>query len=333
MDLLRTSLDYSYDLVKRPLFRITKNDAETTHNLLVLFSKILNRTGLEKVMLDNESNYLDNSINISNAAGLNKNGKISPMFWNYLGFDRSVIGTVTGEFWPGNKRPRIKRHLPNESLINWVGWANDGAKIIAKRVDSYKDYDLPITINLGATPDPNLTLREKISDLEKTVKLFRKIFSVDRFEYNPSCQNIGVSMEENLKLLEVAVKIIKENALSHQELYVKVSPDMNEREISKTIKATYDSVEGYVTTNTTTRHKHPQGSGSGEILYPPSLRTQKEFYNKLKDTSKRIIACGGINSIKRIIERRTYGAEEFQILTPLIYSGPKLLRNLRMGLP
>ena len=42
-----------------------------------------------------------------------------------------------------------------------------------------------------------------------------------------------------------------------------------------------------------------------------------------------IIACGGINSIEKAMERIQNGAVEIQIFTPIIFSGTSYIRNLR----
>ena len=332
MDLVRQVFDSFYDLIKNPLFYITRKNPEVAHDLFILFSKILSATGLEKLVLDNKSNYLQLPFEISNAAGFDKNARLSPKISKYLRFDRIVIGTVTGKHWLGNKRPRIKRDSSKQSLFNNIAWDNDGAKAVANRLKSYKNHEVKITINIGPTPEPKLSIKERLKDLEKTIKIFRDISYVDRFEYCPSCPNIKISREENQELSGKFTCFIKEHIYSKQNLYIKVSPDLNEEEIDKTISLTYDYVKGYVTTNTTTRHDYGEGAGSGNILYPYSLETQKKFYDRLKDTDKEIIACGGIDSLEKVKERIFFEPQkrkEIQLFTPIIFSGTKLLREFR----
>ncbi len=332
MDFLRSKFDSLYDLIKYPLFYLTKKDAEIAHDLFILLSKVLTATKLERLVLDDKENYFKLPFGISSAAGFDKNAQVSPLILKYLGFDRIVIGTVTGKPWPGNKRPRMKRDILRKSLINIIGWDNDGAKAVANRVKSYKNHEVKITVSIGPTPEPKLSIKEKLKDLEETIKIFKDIPYVDRFEYCPSCPNINISREENQELLGEFSNFIKNEIGSKQDLYTKISPDLNEKEINKTIKETSSFVKGYVTTNTTTRHNYREGGGSGNILYAHSLETQKMFYNRLKETDKEIIACGGIDSIEKIEERIFFEPQErkeIQLLTSLIFEGPKLLRKLR----
>jgi len=328
MDLIRDGFDYFYDLIKHPLFYLTKENAEIAHDLFVLFSRGLYFTRLEKLILDNKENYVELPFEISNAAGLNKNAKIPPQIIEVLGFDRNVIGTFTGEPWKGEKRPRIKRYPSYDSLINWIAWDNEGAEIISKRIKLYGDCKIPITISIGPTPKSFLSLEERFSDIEKTINLSKNILSVDRFEYCPSCPNLKISREENLELLGEFTMFIRGKINPSQKLYVKISPDLNEKEVDRTILSTFDYVAGYVTTNTTTQHDYGVGSGSGEILYPLSLNMQKKFYERLEGTGKKIIACGGINSIERMEERRRYGTDGFQFFTPFV-NNQKLLRQIK----
>ena len=107
---------------------------------------------------------------------------------------------------------------------------------------------------------------------------------------------------------------------------------MNERETKKVVEDTYDFVDGYVTTNATTQHVFGRGSASGEIVYSPSLEIQKIVHRMLNGTDKEIIACGGINSVEKVLERIEFEPQEnkkIQILAPLFYRGPGLLRKLR----
>ena len=62
------------------------------------------------------------------------------------------------------------------------------------------------------------------------------------------------------------------------------------------------------------------------------------YEEKAKQLSRllEIIPCGGINSKGRLVERLNLGIShpdhvinEFQIYTPFVFSGPKLLREFR----
>jgi dihydroorotate dehydrogenase len=331
MDLMRKIFDSSYTLFKPFLFYATRKDPEIAHEFFLSFSKFLIKNHLEKFVLDNKTNYNKLSFEISNAAGFDKNAEIPPKFFRYLGFDRVTYGTITGEKHDGKPRPRTKR-IKGNSLINNIGWDNDGAEIVLRRLRKYKNCDIPISLNIGFTPNPKLNIEQRFIDLEKMLILMKEISYIKEIEYNPSCGNLCISREENQKLSGEFVRFVRNYLSPWQELNVKVSPDMDKKEIFDFIDSTYDFTDGYITTNTTKKHNYPPGSASGEILYNLAFDTQKIFYEILKDSDKKIIACGGIDSIekaKKRIEFEPQDNKRIQIFTPLIFKGTKLLRKLR----
>src|SRR5436190_9829248 len=92
------------------------------------------------------------------AAGLDKNGVALPA-WAALGFGFIEIGTVTAKAQPGNPEPRIFRLPEQRTLINRLGFNNDGAEAIAERLRKLRGSGrwptVPVGINIGksrATP-------------------------------------------------------------------------------------------------------------------------------------------------------------------------------------
>src|SRR5216683_1450998 len=72
------------------------------------------------------------------AAGFDKNGLALPA-WAALGFGFVEIGTVTAKAQPGNAKPRIFRLPQQEALINRLGFNNDGADVVAERLQIKSD--------------------------------------------------------------------------------------------------------------------------------------------------------------------------------------------------
>ncbi len=67
------------------------------------------------------------------AAGFDKNGVGIDALAN-LGFGFVEIGTVTGEPQPGNPRPRLARLTADRAVVNRMGFNNDGAEAVARRL-------------------------------------------------------------------------------------------------------------------------------------------------------------------------------------------------------
>ena len=85
------------------------------------------------------------------AAGFDKNGRAWPGA-AALGFGHVEIGTVTLLRQPGNDRPRVFRYPAQEAVINRLGFNNDGAEAVARRLARQARpgaRPIPLGINLG----------------------------------------------------------------------------------------------------------------------------------------------------------------------------------------
>ncbi len=349
MNILRNFVDTWYEKNKAALFAKTQDDPEKAHEQFVRSSNILHSTGLERLFLNCSENRRGKyqRYQISNAAGFNKNGNIPPTFLKYLGFDRVVVGTVGYEPWPGNPRPRIIRYPETQSMVNWMGLPGIGAEAVARNLESYGYHKISLTINVMATPGKKDSAA--LNDIQKTIITTRDLSYVSRFELNTSCPNThSASGKEDARKeyqdsLEAMIQTAKENMHHDQKLYLKVSPDLEEDEIQTTIQIAHEcGVKGFTTTNTTTFHdpryitSSPNqkgiGGASGQALYERSRKVQESFNDKIIKSGYdlSLIACGGINSPTKAKER-TEQKEVLgiQIFTPLIFKGPKLLRELR----
>jgi dihydroorotate dehydrogenase len=344
MNLLRNLIDLGYNVTKKRIFARTESDPEEAHEKFVRYADRIHGNHLDRLLFDCSENKLDPGFEISNAAGFNKNGNISPVFLKYLGFDRVVVGTVTLHPWKGKPRPRIKRYPETNSMVNWMGLPGVGALNVSDNLLSYYNHRVPITINLAPTPEEG----EVNSDLEGTVKFTRNLPYVDRYELNISCPNtedFDASIRGYYrKSLSEMLSVIEDNK-NVQSLWVKVSPDINIENIRDTLEASEKhDVKGFIIGNTTTRFDkryitYPPnsieiGGASGDAVYEQSRNTQEMFYHEMKnmDLDYKLIACGGINSPQRALERTMQKDKMItgiQIFTPLIFQGPKLLRELR----
>jgi len=348
MNVIRSSFDMFYDGIKPIVFRLTDSDPQKAHELFAFLCKFLHKGHLERLILNNDSNDFHPSFELSNAAGFNKNGDFPPTTLQYLGFDRVVVGTVTNDQWDGNPRPTIRRYPATESMVNWMGLPGDGVRVVAQKLADYGDHKVPITINFMSTPGKQGD--ELLKDLEGTILATRDLPYVDRFELNVSCPNTHAksgAMDvrgENLLMLDAMLGIVETYVHTQQKIYFKVSPNSIPADVDDTTDiAKNHRVNGIVTANTSTKHDRgyilvsPEvngkvvGGASGNAVYDESLETQKLYDIKRRELDQdwKLIACGGINSLKRTKERLENGAEGIQIYTPLVFSGPKLVRQLK----
>lgn len=349
MNILRNVIDLEYDRIRDKIFEETESDPEFAHEQFVRTARTIHKFKLEKLFLDCSENYLNPGFEISNAAGFNKNGDIPPTFLKYLGFDRVVVGTVTGDSWEGNLRPRIVRYPKTFSMVNWMGLPGVGSEEVAKNLESYEGCEIPITINLMSTPEKDG--QSLLDDLEKTILTTKNLSFVDKYELNISCPNIhGASKKidarkEYMSKLDEMLSVVCDLSYYYQEIWEKVSPDQDIEGVREIIKTSRNhNVKGFVIGNTTTIHNpkfidsppnsEGKGGASGNGVYERASNVQELFYREIigQNLDYKIIACGGINSVDRALERTRYGGKVItgiQIFTPLIFEGPKLLRELR----
>lgn len=334
MDLLSDLFDNFYNSIKPFIFNNLK-DPEKAHNLFTLFCSLVYDTRTENLLFNNSTNKIKTTYKISNAAGFNKNGEIPPLVLYAMGFDRVVIGTVTHEPTQGNPKPRIIRFPDEQTVVNWMGLPGDGSVAISHKIINYKKPQCNMTMNI--MPTSSKVGHAALLDLEHTILNLRGLPKVDRFELNLSCPNTYKNGQIDTrkayeKMLADMVTVISETKCHDQDLYIKVSPDLNEQSV-ESILQTIDSheVKGIVTTNTTTDHQlSDKGGASGNAVYDKSLAVQRMFHNR--SDKYKIIACGGINTAKRLKERIKEGASEVQIYTPFIYAGPRILKEFRRAL-
>ncbi|MEO7351037.1 MAG: dihydroorotate dehydrogenase (quinone), partial [Marmoricola sp.] len=108
------------------------------------------------------------------AAGFDKNAIGIDALAN-MGFAFVEIGTVTGEPQPGNPRPRLARLPADRAIVNRMGFNNDGAEVVARRLaERHVDRTglrtgVPLGINIGKTKV--VAEDDAIRDYEKSTTL------------------------------------------------------------------------------------------------------------------------------------------------------------------
>jgi len=249
-----------------------------------------------------------------------------------LGFGFTEIGTVTPKPQPGNPKPRMFRHIQEESIQNAMGFNNDGAYKVVKRLKERYPFSTPIGINIGKnkiTPE-----REAINDYTHLIKAFDGLG--DYFVINISSPNTpGL---RDLQNEEFITKLFAEaKALTNMPILLKIAPDMSpEDAVALTTLAVKKGADGIIATNTTIDYslvKNPKDIGgiSGAVLKEKSFKIfeaiAKELYGKTT-----LISVGGIDSAEEAYKRIKAGASLVQILSGIVFHGPDMIMNVNKGL-
>jgi dihydroorotate dehydrogenase len=272
------------------------------------------------------------------AAGLDKNGVALPA-WAALGFGFIEIGTVTAKPQPGNPKPRIFRLPEQNALINRLGFNNDGANVIAQRLNKLKSSgrwpDVPIGINIGKSMNTPLT--EATEDYLYSFRLLREF--ADYIVLNVSSPNTpGLrELQGPDALFELLSAIGDKNQITRKPIVVKIAPDLSPEELQQILSiCESNKVAGIIATNTTVDHSpipagHDEEGGlSGAPLREKSTAIVRAIVAR---STIPVIASGGIMDPVSAREKIEAGAQLLQIYTGLIYRGPGLLREIIRMLP
>ena len=249
-----------------------------------------------------------------------------------LGFGFTEIGTVTPKPQAGNPKPRMFRHIEEESIQNAMGFNNDGAYKVVKRLKKRSPFTTPIGVNIGknkVTPE-----NKAIEDYTHLIKAFDGLG--DYFVINISSPNTpGLRDLQNEAFI---TKLFAEaKALTSMPILLKIAPDMSiEDAIALTTLAVEKGADGIIATNTTIDYslvKHPKDIGglSGAVLKEKSFEIFDAIAEKLYGKTT-LISVGGIDSAQEVYRRIKAGASLVQILSGIVFHGPDMIMNINKEL-
>ena len=273
------------------------------------------------------------------AAGFDKNAVGIDALAN-MGFAFVEIGTVTGEPQPGNPKPRLARLPADRAVVNRMGFNNDGAEAVARRLAARRldrtgrRAGVPLGINIGKTkvvPED-----EAVRDYEKSTTLLTPY--ADYLVVNVSSPNTpGLRDLQAVDRLEPLLQAVRRRAddLSdrHVPLLVKIAPDLSDDDVLAVADlATSLGLDGIVATNTTigrdglaSTPDQVEAAGAGGLSGPPLRTRATEVMRLLRGRvgdDLVLIGVGGITTPQDAVERLEAGADLLQAYTAFIYEGP-----------
>ena len=271
------------------------------------------------------------------AAGFDKNGVALPAL-AALGFGFIEVGTVTAKPQPGNPKPRIFRFPEQAALINRLGFNNEGADAIARRLRklhaSGRWPAVPIGINIGKSR--TTPLEGATDDYLYSFRLLREF--ADYIVLNVSSPNTpGLrELQKPAALSQLLRAIADKNQITRKPILVKIAPDLSPNELDEIVATCEENkVAGIIVTNTTVDHSSippgldQEGGLSGAPLREKSTALVRAIAAR---STIPVIASGGIFDAESAREKIEAGAQLVQIYTGYIYRGPSLLREIAEAL-
>jgi dihydroorotate dehydrogenase len=333
-----------YERFVRPL--LFSVDAETAHDLAIACLRGVShvRPALRALKVFQPPSRpktvfgLEFSNPVGLAAGFDKNGVALPA-WAALGFGFIEIGTVTAKAQPGNPKPRVFRLPEQGSLINRLGFNNDGADAIAERLRKLRASGrwprVPVGINIG---------KSRVTPLEKAAEDYVYSFRLlhpfaDYVALNVSSPNTPglreLQAHEHLSVLLTALR--EENRVAKKPLVLKIAPDILSDELEDLLTVCeQNQIAGIIAANTTLDHsavppsKNQEGGLSGRLLRDRATALVREIAAR---STLPVIASGGIDDSGSAREKIEAGAQLLQIYTGYVYRGPGLLREILAAFP
>ena len=284
------------------------------------------------------------------AAGMDKHAAAAPV-WPALGFGFSELGGVTWHAQPGNPAPRMFRAVPDEALINRMGFNNPGAEELAQKLANWRALGRwpahPVGINLG---------KSKITPLETAAEDYSSSLRLlwphaDFFVVNVSSPNTPnlrqlqdkSALDEILAALQDVNTTCAGSSASPKPILVKVAPDLTFEALDEILELVGPrQLAGIVATNTTIarpsthdaalqRVYSETGGLSGKPLGARSTEVIRHLYRQTGGKLP-VVGVGGIFNAADAWEKITAGASLIQIYTGLVYEGPAITRDIVAGL-
>lgn len=329
----------NYDSIKPYLFKF---QPETAHHIAATVLALPNicqlpfNSFLESHFINDESLRQElfgrtfyNPVGLG--AGFDKNATMIKGILT-LGFGFTEIGTVTPKPQSGNPKPRMFRHVEEQTIQNAMGFNNDGAYKVVQRLKKVYPFATPIGINIGKnkiTPE-----NEAINDYTHLIKAFDGLG--DYFVINISSPNTpGLRDLQNEAFITELFKEAK--ALTKLPLLLKIAPDMAKEDAVALCKlAVEKGADGIIATNTTIDYslvRNPKDIGglSGAVLKEKSFEIFEAIAKALYGKTT-LISVGGIDSAEEAYRRIKAGASLIQVYSAIVFHGPDLIMNINKGL-
>jgi dihydroorotate dehydrogenase len=331
----------AFDAFSLPLLRWF--DPEDAHRMAIqglrLLPPIRQRTDDPKLAVRAFGLNFPNPIGM--AAGFDKSAE-APDALLRLGFGFVEIGTVTPRPQSGNPRPRLFRLERDEAVINRMGFNNDGADAVLRRLAGRANHGGIVGVNVGANKDSP----DRVADYVKLIETFAPVASY--FTVNVSSPNTpGLrNLQQSAQLDDLLAKVIdarervRTNA-GDSPVLLKIAPDLSLAELDDVVHiARSRRVDGMIVANTTlarpstlreTNRAREQGGLSGRPLFRLSTRMVAETYVRAEGAFP-LIGVGGIDSGGAALTKIRAGASLIQLYSSLIYKGLGLVEDIKNDL-
>lgn len=339
-------IKFLYKKILKPI--LFKTDPEFIHNQFVNLGELLGRFYNGRLLIKLLYGYRGPDVSkvvdgnrfktpVLLSAGFDYNGRLSQIL-PAMGFGGEEVGSVTARVCAGNKKPRLRRLIKNQSIVVYKGLRNDGVDKIIKRLKNRKK-DLVLGISIAMTNDAVCANTEEgINDYYTSLKKLVENRIGDFYTINISCPNAfgGENFAEKNRLDMLLSKL---KTVEHQKpMYVKMPINLEWPEFKGLVDVIMKhKFNGVVIGNLNKNYdelefrdeapKKYRGGLSGKPTFKRSTelvrRTREEYGEDIT-----IMGVGGILTPEDAIAKFKAGADLVQLISGMILNGPHLINEI-----
>ena len=274
------------------------------------------------------------------AAGFDKDGRAIRGL-GQLGFGHVEVGTITAIAQPGNDRPRLFRLIPDNAVINRMGFNNRGAADAAPRFAREHTRDIRPIIGANIGKSRTVQVDDAIADYLVSARMLAPVS--DYLAVNVSSPNTpglrGLQELDRLAPLLTAVN----DAAAETPVLVKIAPDLTDDQVRRIAELAVElGLAGIIATNTTLSREGlvtdaaiVEAAGAGGLSGAPLAARSLAILRIIRAAVPAdfcVISVGGVDTAADVAERISAGATLVQGYTAFLYRGPLWARSINRGL-
>lgn len=274
------------------------------------------------------------------AAGYDKDARVPDALIG-MGFGHAEVGSLTPRAQPGNLRPRVFRLVPDEAMINRLGFNNGGHQAALERLRRRVGNGI-VGVNVGANKDA----ADRAADYVSGIATFADVASY--FTVNVSSPNTPglrdlqapAALDDLIgRVLAERDRIARERGV-RRPVVVKLAPDLAEADLAPVVEVLVRrGVDGIAVGNTTLSRKgvsdpvlaKEAGGLSGRPLFHRATVLLARVH-QLTHGRVPLIGIGGITSGETAVAKVEAGATLLQLYTGLVFGGPGLIPDMKAAL-
>ncbi|NII50852.1 quinone-dependent dihydroorotate dehydrogenase [Frigoribacterium endophyticum] len=258
-----------------------------------------------------------------------------------LGFGHVEVGTITAQAQPGNERPRLFRLVPDEAVVNRMGFNNGGAEQAAEELTRARRAAVRPIVGVNIGKSRVVDVDDAVDDYLVSTRLLAPL--ADYLAVNVSSPNTpGLRGLQELDRLSPLLSAVRD-AAGRTPVLVKIAPDLDDEGVRRIGGLVTElGLAGVIATNTTlsrqgltTPASVVEAAGAGGVSGAPLATRSLEVLRLLREVLPAevcVISVGGVSTARDVADRLRAGATLVQGYTAFLYRGPLWARQVNRGL-